>query len=99
MKLGIFVNELRGNECMLNRLTAEKVGIFLVENGIYHAVIKESGETSPVLQKQGANYYVLIEDLQTRGFTHSDVDSKVNVVTYEDVVELIMNDYDKLIWL
>ncbi|MBI4753576.1 hypothetical protein HY793_04310 [Candidatus Desantisbacteria bacterium] len=99
MRLGVFVNELRGNECMLGRLKAEKVGVFLVENGIYHAVIKENGGTSPVLQKQGANYYVLTEDLQTRGLAPSDVDSRVSVVTYGDVVDLIMNDYEKLVWL
>ena len=99
MKLGVFVNELRGNECMLDRLKAEKLGVFLVENGIYHAVIKENGRTSPVLQKQGANYYVLTEDLQTRGFTVSEVANNVNVVTYNDLVDLIMNDYEKLIWL
>jgi len=99
MKLGIFVNELRGQERLLERLTAEKVGVFLVGNGVYHAVIKKNEETSSLLQKPEINYYVLIEDLQTRGFTSSDVDIKVNVVTYEDVVELIMNDYDKLIWL
>ncbi|MEW5768487.1 MAG: DsrH/TusB family sulfur metabolism protein [bacterium] len=99
MRLGVFVSDLRGNEKMLDRLKAEKLGVFLVENGIYHAVIKEDGMISPLLQKEGADYYVLTEDLQTRGFTSSEVDSKVSVVTYLDVVDLMMNDYEKLVWL
>jgi sulfur relay protein TusB/DsrH len=99
MKLGVFINELRGNEYLIDRLKAEKLGVFLVENGVYHAVIKENGMTSQVLQKQDAEYYCLLEDLQTRGLTSSEVDSLVNVVTYGDVVDLLMNDYEKLIWL
>jgi sulfur relay protein TusB/DsrH len=99
MKLGIFVSELRENESLLDRLKGEKVGLFLVENGVYHAVIKENGNTSPVIQKQEADYYVLTEDLQTRGLTASEVANNVNVVTYDDLVDLMMNDYDKLIWL
>jgi sulfur relay protein TusB/DsrH len=99
MKLGVFVSELRANEDILDRLKADTLGIFLVENGIYHAVIKKDGKTSSVLNKEGVNYYVLTEDLQTRGFTHDEVDARVNVVTYGDVVDLIMNDYEKLIWL
>jgi sulfur relay protein TusB/DsrH len=99
MRLGVFVNELRGNEDILERLKAEKLGIFLVENGVYHAVIKENGKTSKVLERQDAEYYVLSEDLQTRGFTSTEVDNRVNVVTYNNLVDLIMNDYEKLVWL
>ncbi|MDI6794262.1 MAG: DsrH/TusB family sulfur metabolism protein [bacterium] len=99
MRLGVFVSDLRGNEEMLDRLEAEKLGVFLVENGIYHAVIKEDGKSSPVIRKEDAEYYVLTEDLQTRGFTSFEVDSKVNVVTYSDMVDLTMETYEKLVWL
>ncbi|MBU1262307.1 sulfurtransferase complex subunit TusB [bacterium] len=99
MKLGVFVSDLRGNEDMLERLKIEGIGVFLVGNGVYHALSKENGKSSAVLQKQGIEYYALTEDLQTRGFTAIDVDSKVNVVTYEDVVDLMMNTYEKLVWL
>lgn len=99
MNLGVFVSDLRGNECMLKRLKGEAKGVFLVGNGVYHAVIKEDGRHSDVLQKQGTEYYVLTEDLQTRGLTTIDVDSRVNIVTYNDVVDLIMNTYEKLVWL
>ena len=99
MRLGVFVNDLRGNEGILDRLKAEKLGVFLVENGIYHAVIKENGKTSPLIQKQGADYYCLTSDLQTRGLTASEVADNVNVVTYDSLVDLMINDYEKLIWL
>lgn len=99
MKLGVFYSDLRGDHDMLFRLKAEKIGVFLVGNGIYHAIIKEKGEPSIILQKEGAAYYVLSEDLQTRGFSNDEVDSNVKVVTYSDITDLIMNDYDKLAWL
>ena len=46
-----------------------------------------------------ADYFVLKEDLDTRGLDESKVDSKVKVVSYGDVVDLIMNDYEKTAWL
>ena len=91
--MGVFLSEWRENEEILGRLKAEKIGVFLVENAVYHAVIK-----SPLIEKQNRDYYVLTEDLQTRGFTACDVDN-INVVTYDNLVDLMMNDYEKLIWL
>ncbi|MBI5183558.1 MAG: hypothetical protein HY999_04280 [Nitrospinae bacterium] len=99
MKLGIFYSDLRGNHDMLFRLKGEKIGVFLVGNGIYHATIKEKGEPSPILQKKEIDYYVLSEDLSTRGFSTDEVDSDIKVITYSDLTDLIMNDYDKLAWL
>ena len=99
MRLGVFVSDCQKNDSMLERLNGEGLGIFFVENGVYHAVIHENGRDSGVLQKKGVNYYALASDIQTRGFTTSKIDSRVNVVTYEDVVDFMMNDYEKLIWL
>ena len=99
MKLAVFLSDLRRTEDTYERLKAEKLGVILVENGIYHAVMKENGKDSPVLSKAGANFYVLSEDLETRGFTAAQVNPKVKVVTYGDIVDLIMNDYEKTAWL
>src|SRR5512143_658241 len=99
MKLAIFLSDWRRTEESLERLNAEKLGVILVENGIYHAVIKEGGKDSPVLNKPGANFYVLADDLETRGFTSAQVNPKVKVVSYGDIVDLIMNDYEKTAWL
>ena len=99
MKLAVFLSDLRRTEDTYERLKAEKLGVILVENGIYHAVMKEGGKDSPVLSKAGANFYVLSEDLETRGFTSAQVNRKVKVVTYGDIVDLIMNDYEKTAWL
>ncbi len=98
MKLAVFVSDFRNTVDTLERLTAEKLGIILVENGVYHAAIKENGAPSPLLKKP-ASFYALSEDLETRGLTSSDVDSNVKIVTYSDVVDLIFNDYEKLAWL
>lgn len=96
MNLGVFVSELcENNKRILERLKAEKLGVFLVGNGVYYSVIKEKG--FPV--KEGIGYYVLTEDLETRGFSLSDSDSKIKPVTYSDIVDLIMNEHQKLIFI
>ncbi len=98
MKLAVFVSDYRNTVDTLERLKPEKLGIILVGNGVYHATIKEKGNPSPVLETS-ADFYVLSEDLETRGLSSSKVDSKVKVVNYGDVVDLIFNDYEKTAWL
>ena len=99
MKLGVILSDLRRTENTFERLQAEKLGVILAQNGVYHAVLKENGEASAVLSKEGAEFYAVKEDLESRGFTEGDVDGKVKVITYGDFVDLIMNDYEKTAWL
>ncbi len=98
MKLAVFVSDFRNTVDTLERLTAEKLGIILVGNGVYHAAIKQNGGPSPLLKKS-ADFYVLSEDLETRGLSSSNIESNIKVVNYGDVVDLIFNDYEKLVWL
>lgn len=98
MKLGVFMSDFKAGTDVLDRLSAEKLGIILVGNGVYHATVKNGGKNSSVLDKS-ANFFVLAEDLESRGFNASNVDSRVKVVSYGDVVDLIFNDYEKIIWL
>lgn len=98
MKLGVFMSDLRTGSDIIERLSAEKLGIIFVGNGIYHATVKENGKTSPVLEKP-ATFYALTEDLESRGFSSANLDSRVKPVTYSDVVDLIFNDYEKIIWI
>jgi sulfur relay protein TusB/DsrH len=99
MKLAVFLSDWRRTEDTFERLKADKMGVVLVGNGIYHAVVKENGKDSPVLSKAGASYFVLADDLQIRGYTAANVNSKVKVISYGDIVDLIMNDYEKTAWL
>ncbi len=99
MKLAVFLSDWRRTEDSFERLKADKMGVVLVGNGIYHAVVKENGKDSPVLSKAGASYYVLADDLEIRGYTSANVNSKVKVISYGDIVNLIMNDYEKTAWL
>ena len=99
MKLAVFLSDWRRTEDTLERMKADKLGIILVGNGVYHAVVKENGMESPVLSKSGATYYVLSDDLETRGYTSADLNPKVKSVSYADLVDLIMNDYEKSAWL
>ena len=99
MKLAVFLSDLRRTEDTYERLKAEKLGVILVENGIYHAVMKEGGKDSPVLSKAGATFYALSDDLEMRGFTAANVNPKVKLVSYGDIVDLIMNEYEKTAWL
>jgi len=98
MKLGVFLSEFRTDTTMLDRLKAEKLGIILVGNGVNHAAVKENGKASSILDKS-SNLYALSEDLEIRGFSSGDVDSRVKVITYSDLVDLIFNDYEKLAWI
>jgi len=99
MKLAVFLSDWRRTENSFERIAADKLGVILVGNGIYHAVVKEGGKDSPVLSKAGASFYVLSDDLETRGYTAANVNAKVKVISYGDIVDLIMNDYEKSAWL
>lgn len=98
MKLAVFVSDYRLTADTLDKLKPEKLGIILVGNGVYHASVKESGKSSPLLKKS-ADFYALTEDLETRGINPSSIDSNVKAVSYGDVVDLIFNDYEKTAWL
>ncbi len=98
MKLAVFVSDFRQATDTLERLKADKLGIILVQNGVYHATTKESGKASSLLDKT-PNIYALSEDIQIRGMKDADVDKRVKVVNYGDVVDLIFNDFDKIAWL
>ncbi len=99
MKLAVFLSDWRRTEESLERIKADKLGVILVGNGIYHAVVKENGKDSPVLSKAGASFYALADDLETRGYTSANVNAKVKLIGYGDIVDLIMNDYEKTAWL
>jgi sulfur relay protein TusB/DsrH len=99
MKVAVFMSDWRKTEDTFERMKADKMGVILVGNGIYHAVVKENGKDSPVLSKAGAQFYVLSDDLEIRGYTAANVNSKVKMVSYGDIVDLIMKDYDKTAWL
>ncbi len=98
MKLGVFLSEYRADTSILERLAPQKLGIILVGNGIYHAAIKEKGQASSLLNIK-ADFYVLKEDLETRGLSINNLDNRVKPVSYGDVVDLIFNEYEKLIWM
>ncbi len=89
MKLGVFVSEKTGDK-ILKRLKGE-IAIFLVGNGTYQAVIAGG-------KKLSAKYYVLIEDLETRGFSEKDVSKEIKSINYDELVDCL-ESYEKLIWL
>jgi len=97
MKLAVFVRDYKNTVDTLDRLTAEKLGIIFVANGVYHATLKENGKVSPLLSKT-ADFYALSEDLDTRGIG-SKTNSNVKVINYSSLVDLIFNEYEKLVWL
>ncbi len=97
MKLAVFVSDYKNTVDTLDRLKAEKLGIIFVSNGVYHATLKENGNASPLLSKS-ADFYALSEDLDTRGLG-SKTDSNVKIINYSGLVDVIFNEYDKLVWL
>jgi sulfur relay protein TusB/DsrH len=98
MKLGVFVSDYKLTSDTLDRVKAAKLGIILVANGVYHATTKEGGKASSLLDKT-PNLYALSDDVQIRGLKETDVDKRVKVVSYGDIIDLIFNEYDKTAWL
>ena len=98
MKLGVLVSDFRNIDDTLSRLKADNLGVILVSNGVYHAAVKEGGKKSSVLEKS-PHLYVLTEDLQTRGLSDAEIDSRVKSITYSDLVDIILNEYEKVIWI
>ena len=98
MKLGVFVSDYKQLADTLERVKADKLGLIFVQNGVYHATSKENGKASSLLDKS-TSLYALSEDIQIRGLKAADVDKRVKVVNYGDVVDLIFNEFDKIAWL
>jgi sulfur relay protein TusB/DsrH len=98
MKLGVFVSDYQSTVNTLERLKSDQLGIFLVQNGVYHAAIAENGRGSAILDA-APRVFALREDLETRGFAADAVDARVKVVGYDDIVDLIFSEYPKLAWL
>jgi sulfur relay protein TusB/DsrH len=89
MKLGIFFSETESR--IVERLKAERVGIFFVQNGVYHPILNDK---PPI----DAELYLLKEDLETRGFSEDDLRYSVECVDYSGLVDAVF-EYEKLIWL
>jgi sulfur relay protein TusB/DsrH len=98
MKLGVFVSDYQLDVSTLERLKSDQLGVFLVQNGVYHATLAESGKGSAILDAS-PRIYALREDLETRGFAAEAVDSRVKVIGYGDIVDLMFTEYPKLAWL
>ena len=98
MKLGVFVSDYQLDVNTLDRLKSDQLGVFLVQNGVYHATLAENGKGSAILDAS-PRIYALREDLETRGFAAEAVDSRVKVVGYGDIVDLMFTEYPKLAWL
>ena len=49
MKLGVFVNDYKNTVGTIEKLKAEKLGFIFIQNGVFHATLKENGKPSPLL--------------------------------------------------
>ena len=79
------MSDYRVGSDVIDRLTAEKLGIIFVGNGVYHAAAKEAGKTSSILEKK-ANLYVLTEDLEEQRFYHCKFgQSGKSIVAFPDI--------------
>ncbi len=97
MRLAAFVSTYNYPE-ILKKIKEKNKGLFLVEDGIYHATLKENKNPSEILSTEG-KVFALIEDVHTRGFKQDDMDPRVTPVNFKDLVDLVMKEYEKLVWL
>lgn len=99
MRLLVLYSHYRIEQEVLYRIKAEKMGIVFVGNGVYHASMIENGKKSSLLEKEDVSLYALIEDFETRGISINQIDNKVKPINYDNLVDLIFNDYDKVVWM
>ncbi len=94
MGFAVFVNSINCVDVStLERLNVDDLSIVLVQDGVYHVFIKDS----PV-KKKNAKIYVLKEDLESRGLSAENV-SDAEVVDYSKLVDLMMGEFEKMVWL
>jgi len=98
MSMGFFVSDYSPQNDTLDRLASDGMGLFLVANGVYHASIKEGSEASPLLDKT-SELYALSEDLKMRGIDEAALDSRVKVVDYAGLVDVVFDKFEKVAWL
>ncbi len=98
MSMGIFVSDYAQVNDTIERLCSDGDGIILVANGVYHATVKEGGKASAVLDR-ASELYALGEDIRTRGIDESAVDSRVKVVDYPGLVDVVFEKFEKIVWL
>ncbi len=98
MSMGFFVSDYAQASDTLDRLAGDGSGIILVANGVYHATVKEGGNSSPLLDKAG-ELYALSEDISTRGLDESSVDSRVKVIDYGGLVDVVFEKFEQIVWL
>ncbi|MGQ9630920.1 MAG: DsrH/TusB family sulfur relay protein [bacterium] len=71
------------------------VAIYFLQDGVFHAL---SGEGVAKIVAEGkVNCYCLEEDLVMRGFRRRDVAPHVLLSSYEELVDLMMEEYDSTI--
>lgn len=97
MDVLIFLSSYHSGAEVVETLSGDGVGIVLAGNAVYHAVIKERGRPSPLLSTK-ARFYILREDLESRGFDVGQVPATIRSVTYDDLVDLMFNDYKKAVF-
>lgn len=97
MKLCVFMSEYRSGYDIVKRLEAEKLGIVLVGNSVYHAASDNKAEHC--MLPENAELYVLAEDLECRGIETAKLAPEFRVVTYPDIVDLIFDEYEKSVWI
>ncbi len=93
MAFAIFIHSLNFDREIFDRLEIEDLRIVLVQDGVYHATI----EDSPVFKKK-AKVYILEEDMVARGIKKEDIKKDVEIVNYSKLVDLIMQEFDKVVW-
>lgn len=98
MKVGVFVSDYSLNSDAIELVKDSGMGIIFVLNGVYHASIKENGNASALLGMT-PRLYALKEDILTRGIKESDIDGRVKLVDYGEAVDLIFDEFEKIIWV
>lgn len=73
------------------------MGVCLLQNAVLGGIDKETKMQTEALINLGINFYCLEEDLTMRGFDERDLHPHIQLYDYSDLVDLMMEEYDKVI--
>lgn len=81
------------------RLAQDGASVLLIEDGVLAALADTEVAADVKQAMKRLNFYVLIPDLQARGFSDSDMIDTIKAVDYSGFVELVVEHDSVQAWL
>ncbi len=78
------------------RLQGKKTGVYLLQNAVLGGVNEEAKKLIEAHINSGIDIFCSKEDLTMRGLTEKDLHPQIQISDYSNLVDLMMERYDKV---